>query len=124
MTKLKCNILNINTGRELVIFLNENSEVVKTEGFKALSRVKIFNEKLYAYATVYLSNIVKENEVGLSNKIREKLNATAGEEFEIKHMEPLTSFNVNLLFWVRFASFLSPATWLETLRHTFAFVSS
>lgn len=94
MTNLKCNILNMDTGREPVIFLNKNSEVVGTEGFNALSRVKIFNNNKYTYATVYFSDIVKENEVGLSNRVKEKLNANNGEEFEIKLMEPLESFNV------------------------------
>ena len=90
---LKCNILNIDAGREPIIFLNKNSKVVKEEGFAPLARVKIFNNDKYAYATLYFSDSVKEDEVGLSDKIENKLNAKNGEEFEIKHMEPLLSFS-------------------------------
>lgn len=94
MSKLKCKILNIDAGREPIIFLNKNSKIITTEGFSALTRVKIFNSKKTTYATLYISDIVNVDEVGLSKKIQEKLNASNNEEFEIKHMEPLLSFNV------------------------------
>ena len=90
---LKCNILDVDAGREPIIFLNKNSEIVKTEGFAPLARVKIFSGDRYAYATLYLSDIVKNDEVGLSKKIADKLKAKNGESFDIKHMEPLLSFS-------------------------------
>ena len=90
---LKCNILDIDAGREPIIFLNKNSEIVKTEGFAPLARVKIFSGDRCAYATLYLSDIVKNDEVGLSKKIADKLKAKNGESFDIKHMEPLLSFS-------------------------------
>ena len=93
MSKLKCKILNINTGREPIVFLNENSTIVKEEGFSALARVKVFNDNKMTYATLYLSSLVKEDEIGVSNKIQNNLKAQDGEEFEIKHMEPLLSFS-------------------------------
>ena len=90
---LKCNILDVDAGREPIIFLNKNSEIVKTEGFAPLARVKIFSGDRCAYATLYLSDIVKNDEVGLSKKIADKLKAKNGESFDIKHMEPLLSFS-------------------------------
>ncbi|MBR2140964.1 MAG: thymidine phosphorylase family protein [Rickettsiales bacterium] len=93
MTKLKCKILNIDTGREPIIFLNGNSSVVKEEGFSALARIKVSSSERYAYTTLYLSDMVGENEVGLSSKVESTLKAKNGEEFEVAHMEPLLSFS-------------------------------
>ncbi len=91
---MKTKILNLDSGREPIILLNKNSDLVKEEGFSPLARVKIFNNNKYTYATLYLTeNEVENDEVGLSKKVQNKLNANDGEEFDIKHMEPLLSFS-------------------------------
>lgn len=91
---MKAKILNLDSGREPIILLNKEDELVKKEGFSPLSRVKIFNSNKYTYGTLYLTDSeVNKGEVGLSKKIQTKLEASNGEEFEIKHMEPLLSFS-------------------------------
>ncbi len=91
---MKTKILNLDSGREPIILLNKDSELVKKEGFSPLARVKIFDDSKYAYATLYLTETeVKNDEVGLSKKIQTILGAKDGEEFDIKHMEPLLSFS-------------------------------
>ncbi len=91
---MKTKILNLDSGREPIILLNKDSELVKKEGFSPLARVKIFDDNKYAYATLYLTETeVKNDEVGLSKKIQTILDAKDGEEFDIKHMEPLLSFS-------------------------------
>lgn len=91
---MKTKILNLDSGREPIILLNKDSELVKKEGFSPLARVKIFDDNKYAYATLYLTETeVKNDEVGLSKKIQTILGAKDGEEFDIKHMEPLLSFS-------------------------------
>lgn len=92
---MKIKILNLDTGREPIIFLHKNSNIIKKEGFTTLSRIKIFNNDKHAYATLYLvEDYIKEDEIGLSKKLQTKLNAKDNENFEIKHMEPLLSFSV------------------------------
>jgi thymidine phosphorylase len=90
----KAKILDLDTGREPIVFLSKDSEIVKAEGLAALKRVKVFNKKKSAYATLYLvEKNLKKDEIGLSNKVKDKLDCEDGEELEVKQMESLASFN-------------------------------
>lgn len=95
--KLKLKYLEIDAGRQPDIFLLRNSNIVKSEGFAALDRIKIFNKDKVAYATLFLVDdemILAKDEVGVSKKILNTLKAHDGELFELEHMGPLASFDV------------------------------
>jgi thymidine phosphorylase len=92
---LKVKNIHVDAGREPIAYLHRNSEVVSSEGFSPLTRVKIFSKNNQAYATLVLvddDNFVKKDEVGCSKKILDALNAKDGDLYEVKHMEPLLSF--------------------------------
>ncbi|MDR2760310.1 MAG: thymidine phosphorylase family protein [Rickettsiales bacterium] len=93
--KLKVKNIGIDSGREPTAYLNGNSEIVKYKGFSPLARVKIYNDKTYSYATLNLvekSDLVGENEIGVSHMVMYNLKAQNGDEFEIEYIEPLLSF--------------------------------
>lgn len=91
---LKTKNLGIDCGRTPVVFLNKNSETVKSEGFRPLIQVRISNEKksIIGILNFIEGNLLNDSEIGLSKKANEILKPEENENFEIKHMEPLLSF--------------------------------
>ena len=87
------NIL-MDCGREPIVLLNKNSDIVKKEGFSALSRVCVYNNSKKLNATLYLvdNNILKNNEIGLSTKAIKTLKPESDELFNIDYMEDTKSF--------------------------------
>ena len=51
------NIL-MDCGREPIVLLNKNSNIIKKEGFSALSRVCVYNNSKKLNATLYLVIII------------------------------------------------------------------
>jgi thymidine phosphorylase len=92
---LKIKDIHVNIGREPIVYLNKDSDIVMSEGFSPLTRVKIFNNKKCTYATLALAegdNLVKKDEIGVSKKVLDSLETKDGELYEVKHAEPLSSF--------------------------------
>lgn len=96
LNKIKGKNISIDTGREPLVFLHKDSNLVKEQGFISLNRIRIFNDKKFVYATLCLVEdeiLIRKDEIGFSKKIQQKLNYTSDEMFEVEHMENLTSFN-------------------------------
>lgn len=92
---LKIKLMNIDTGRETRIFLNKASDVVKSEGFSPLSKVKVSYKSKNIYGSIYFSDDIGIDEVGLSSYIIDKLNADKNKDkLTITHEEQLKSFSV------------------------------
>ena len=73
---MKLKYLNIDCGREPMVFLNANSPIVKKEGFIALNRVAISNGNETVYATLSImeeSDLLKDDELGISKSVFNKI---------------------------------------------------
>ena len=81
-------------GREPIVFLNQNSYIVKKYGFSALSRVVVYNNTKKLNATLYLINnsLLENEEIGLSKKALSVLKPSENELFNIDYMENIPSF--------------------------------
>lgn len=90
---MKLKNLNINCGREPMVFLNASSSIIEKEGFIALNRVAISdgNETVYATLSILEDNPLKDDELGLSKSVFNKIKNHNGD-FEMKHMDEPASF--------------------------------
>ena len=93
MSKIKK--IDIDTGRNHIIYLNRNGHIFKKEGFKSLSRVKIFNDELTIYGILHIidnDSFLTEFEIGLSSIFFKKYNIKEGDIFKIKSVGIIPSF--------------------------------
>jgi thymidine phosphorylase len=92
--KLKAKKLHIDAGRNPIAFLNKYCPIVAEEGFEGMARVRIFNgeKSIVAILNIVNSSIVMPEEIGLCDKGVKKLEIKDGDELEISHLEPITSF--------------------------------
>ena len=92
--KLRTKHLKIDAGRNPIVFLNKYCPIVSKEGFEGMSRIKIFNEKksVVAILNIVNSHIVMPEEIGLCDKAYKILDVENGDELQISHLEPITSF--------------------------------
>ena len=98
MSKIKK--IDIDTGRNHIIYLHKDGLILKKEGFKSLNRVKIFNDILTIYGTLHIIEndfFLNKDEIGLSKIFFKKYNITEGEIFTIKSIEIIPSFHSILL---------------------------
>ena len=92
---MKLKYINLDTGRDNIIYLHQDSDVVKKEGFLPLHRVAISGDNKTIYATLNIienDNFIKKNEVGASKKVFEKFGSKDNVNVEIKHLGALPSF--------------------------------
>ena len=97
MSKIKK--IDIDTGRNLIIYLNRNGHIFKKEGFKSLSRVKIFNDELTIYGILHIidnDTFLTESEIGLSSSFFKKYKIKEGDIFMIKSVGLIPSFQYDL----------------------------
>lgn len=100
MTILKAKVKNLglDSGRNPIVYLHKNSEIIKAEGFLPLSRLRITTDKNETVvATLHLTDedtLVGKDEIGFSIKTSKILTVKNGVAVEVKHLEPLHSFNV------------------------------
>lgn len=94
--KLKLKKLGIDFRNEHLVFMRRDCHVCKSEGFEALSRIRV----LKGDRTLVASLIVMDDpsqlnpgEIGLSNGAIEWLSATEGDEITPSHMPPLDSMS-------------------------------
>ncbi|WP_242093878.1 thymidine phosphorylase family protein [Aestuariivivens sediminicola] len=99
MTKLpdllKYKHLGIFTQNDNVVFLKKDSEVCISEGFEALTRVRVSTptRSIVASLNVVTSDMLLPNEIGLSNTAAEMLNVSDGDMLTVSHLEPINSLN-------------------------------
>ncbi len=91
---LKVKSLGIDSYRENIIFMRADCHICTSEGFKALTRVvvKSASNSIIATLNVVYSDILAENEAGLSLEALKRLGVNDGDEIEITHLNPVKSF--------------------------------
>ena len=92
---LKYKHLGIYTQNENVVYMREDCHVCISEGFEALTRIRIFKatSSIVASLNVISSNILLPNEIGLSEAAAKKLNVSENETLYVSHLEPIESLS-------------------------------
>lgn len=92
---LKYKHLGIFTQNANVVFLKDKSQVCISEGFVALTRIRISTKttSIVASLNVVTSNILLEDEIGLSNTAAEKLSIENGDILYVSHLETIDSLD-------------------------------
>ena len=93
--KLKLKALGINTHTEPVIYVRDDSEIIKAEGFEAQARVQVCLRDKNVIATLHTveSTILQHNEASLSTYAWDLLAANENDEIQIQHVPPLNSLS-------------------------------
>ncbi len=93
INNLQLKNLGINTYKESVIYLREDSHVCRSEGFEAQARIciKHKNGSIQATLNTVESNLLKHNEASLSTYAWEVLKANEGDTIHVSHPKPLIS---------------------------------
>ena len=92
---LKYKPLGIFTQNANVVFLKNDSDVCISEGFEALTRVRVSTKtnSIVASINVITSNLLFTDEIGLSNTAAEKLDIAEGEILTVSHLETINSLS-------------------------------
>lgn len=92
--ELQVQNIGIDTYRENVIFMREDCEVCRSEGFTALTRVVVSNgqKNIVATLNVVKSEIIHQHEAGLSIEAMKRLGVKTGDTVRISHLKPIESF--------------------------------
>jgi thymidine phosphorylase len=87
--------LGIYTQNENVVYMREDCHVCISEGFEALTRIRISNASTSIVASLNIlnSDILMPNEIGLSDSAAEKLNVSPNETLYVSHLEPIESLS-------------------------------
>jgi thymidine phosphorylase len=88
--------LGIDTRHDAVIFLREDSHIVRAEGFAAHARVRVTNGHNSIIATLYhvRSDILHRNEAGLSEAAWKRLKLDGGGQVRVSHPAPIESLSM------------------------------
>ena len=92
---LKYKHLGIYTQNENVVYMREDCHVCISEGFEALTRIRISNAStsIVASLNVLNSDILLPNEIGLSDAAAKKLNVSDNDTLYVSHLEPIESLS-------------------------------
>lgn len=87
--------LGINTQNEKVVYMHEHCHVCVSEGFEALTRIRIstVSASIVASLNVITSNLLLPDEVGLSDAAAKELNVSPNEILYVSHLEPIESLS-------------------------------
>lgn len=93
VNKLKVRRLGIDTQKEHVAYIRADSNVIISEGFEALARVRINKGTLSIVASldVVHSNLLSNGEIGLSEMACISLGVNDADIIKITHLQPLES---------------------------------
>lgn len=93
MINLKIKKIGIDTYKENIAYLPHQSEIAKSQGFQALSKIEIHykNRSILATLNMTENGLIAHDEIGLSNIAFERLGAAENEEIYISHPNPLVS---------------------------------
>ncbi|MCB0430101.1 MAG: thymidine phosphorylase family protein [Flavobacteriales bacterium] len=86
--------LGIETQHEHIVFMRKDCHVCVSEGFEALSRVRVFKGGKHIIANLNVvteNHILEQGEVGLSNSARIALGAKEGDHIRVMHLSPIQS---------------------------------
>lgn len=92
---LKLKSLGIYTQNEHVAYMREDCHICTSEGFRALTRIRITHGDLSIVASLHAvrSSLLSHDEIGLSEAAAESLAAKEGDEISISHLEPIDSLS-------------------------------
>ncbi len=93
LPKLRLKRLGIDTHDEPIIYMRDDCEVCRSEGFEALARVRVSSGERSIIATlnVVTSDILTDDEASLSERAWQMLEAQEGELVRVTHPSPLAS---------------------------------
>lgn len=85
--------LGINTQQEHVVYMRSDCHVCKSEGFEALTRIKVSNGKktIVASLNVTESEILSHGEISLSTGAMKALMVKQGDWITVSHLSPINS---------------------------------
>jgi thymidine phosphorylase len=91
--QLKIVDLGIDSYHENILFMRADSEVCKSEGYVALTRIIVHKNgnKIIATLNVVHSNLLKEGEAGLSTEAMKRLEIKDQDTVSISHLPPIDS---------------------------------
>lgn len=92
---LKYKHLGIYTQNENVVYMHEDCHVCISEGFEALTRIRISkaSQTIVASINIINSDMLLPNEIGLSDAAAQKLNITENDNLYVSHLEPIESLS-------------------------------
>ena len=92
---LKYKHLGVSTQNNNIVFLKNDSEVCISEGFEALTRIRVSTKtnSIVASLNVVTSNLLLPDEIGLSNTAADKLNIKDGDLVNVSHLETIRSLD-------------------------------
>ncbi|WP_166961649.1 thymidine phosphorylase family protein [Yeosuana marina] len=92
---LKYKHLGIYTHNENVVYMREDCHVCISEGFEALTRIRVSKAmySIVASLNVINSDILLPNEIGLSDAAAKKLRVSENDTLYISHLEPIESLS-------------------------------
>lgn len=90
---LKYKHLGIYTQNENVVYMREDCHVCISEGFEALTRIRISKgiHSIVASLNIINSDMLLPNQIGLSDAAAKKLNVSENETLYVSHLEPIES---------------------------------
>jgi len=90
---LKYKHLGISTQNANVVFLKDDSYISISEGFEALTRIRVSTKtnSIVASLNVVTSNILLKDEIGLSDTAAKKLDISEGDSLTVSHLETINS---------------------------------
>lgn len=94
--RLRARLLGIDTRQDAIAFIRQDCSVCRSEGFSALSRVKITARDQSAFATVFQvsSDLLLIDEIGLSDSLWQKLGLGDGDSVKVSHPQPIDSLRL------------------------------
>ena len=92
---LKYKHLGIYTQNENVVYMHEDCHVCISEGFEALTRIRISkaSHSIVASLNIINSDILLPNEIGLSDAAAKKLKTSENDTLYVTHLEPIESLS-------------------------------
>ncbi|MEH6471457.1 MAG: thymidine phosphorylase family protein [Halopseudomonas sp.] len=87
--------LGIDTHQELTIYLHHDSHVCHSEGFSALTRVRVETDSHTIIATLHIvhSKLLTPQEIGFSDSAWHRMDLSEGVQVWVSHPKPLNSLS-------------------------------
>lgn len=92
---LRVRRLRIDTYQEPVIYMRDDCDICRSEGFEAHSRIELWHgeRRIIATLNVVASPFIAHGEAGLSEAAWRALGAAEGDAVSLAHLQPLRSFS-------------------------------
>ena len=90
-SQLTVKSLGIDTYLENNIYIRSDSHISRSEGFSAITRVVVQHKSksIVSSLNVVHSDMLRENEAGLSDIALRRLNAKNGDIITVSHLKPI-----------------------------------